>query len=95
MRPEKSFKDRKYLVKIYKEEPANPWSQKHRSSMTTYPSKTNDNNIRRSHFLLGIEAKELNISKNIRKGRYMELHSIIHLTEKLHTDSNIYVLYCP
>lgn len=47
--------------------------------MTPYPSKTNDYNIRRSHFLLGIEAKELNISKNISKGKDMELYSSIHI----------------
>lgn len=57
---------RKYLIKIHQEEPAHSWSQKHGSSMTPNPSKTNDNNIWSSHFLLRLKAKELNIP-NIEK----------------------------
>lgn len=52
------------LIKIDKEEPTDSWSQEHGRSMTPNPSKTNDNNIRSSHFLLRLKAKELNIPSN-------------------------------
>lgn len=52
---------RKDLVKVYKKKLANPWSQEHRSSMTTNTSKTNDHYIWCSHFLLRLKAKKLNV----------------------------------
>lgn len=77
-----------YLIKVHKEKPTNPRSQKHGCCMTTHPPKTNDHNIGCSNFLLRLKAKELNVPNNSRKVRTSIMLTVNNINIAIHSEKD-------